>query len=48
MAGECGSSGAGPEPRALGDTAQDAELPLGQAEARKTQDSKDAPAARRP
>ena len=34
-----------PEPRALGDTAQDLALPRGQAEARRTQDSKDTPAA---
>ena len=35
-----------PEPRALGDTAQDPALPPGQAEARKTQDNEDSPAAR--
>ena len=32
------------EPRMLGDTAQDPVLPLGQAEAGRTQESKDAPA----
>ena len=36
------------EPRALGDTAQDPAIPPGQAEARRAQDSKDAPAAGRP
>ena len=41
-------SGTGPNPRAPGDTAQDPVLPLGQAEARRTQDSEDAPAAGRP
>ena len=33
------------ESRVLGDTAQDLALPLGYAEARRTQDSKDTPAA---
>ena len=36
------------EPRALGDTAQHSVLPWGQAEARRTQDSKDAPGTRQP
>ena len=36
------------EPRALGDTAQHPVLPWRQAEARRTQDSKDAPATRQP
>ena len=34
-----------PDPKVPGDTAQDPVLPLGQADARRTQDSKDAPVA---
>ena len=44
----CGGGPTAWEPKAPEDTAQDQALPLGQAEARRTQDSMDTPASRRP
>ena len=42
------SNSTGPGAQAAGDTAQDLALPLGQAEARRAQESKGTPAARQP